>query len=165
MTPESAVNPALPVAAVERWQLWEVKARRRILGRAKTEAPMVGAGGNEGRPESRSRRSTSVHGAIPGAERIGGDLVGRNRPDEGFGAEKESMVSLYEYGPRRRKSPKISSVEEWWRMGHEGGRSSPPKSMPGVEGARFALRQWRRADGSGGSEGKGNEPIQTDTRY
>ena len=50
------------------------------------------------------------------------DLVGRNRPDEGVGAEKESMVSLY--GPRR-KSPKVSSVEEWWRMGQEGGAVEP----------------------------------------
>ena len=30
MTPESAVNPAFAVAAVERWQLWEVEARRRV---------------------------------------------------------------------------------------------------------------------------------------
>ena len=44
-------------------------------------------------------------------------IVGRNRQYEGFGAEKESMVSLY--GPRRRTSPKVSSVEEWWRMGQE----------------------------------------------
>ena len=73
---------------------------------------MVGDGENEGRPESRSRRSASVHGAIPGAaSEIGGDLVGRNRPDEGFGAEKESMVS--------------SSVEGWWRMGQEGGAVEP----------------------------------------
>ena len=57
------------------------------------------------------------------ASEIGGDLVGRNRPDEGVGAEKESMVSLY--GPRRRKSPKVSSVEEWWRMGQEGGAVEP----------------------------------------
>ena len=39
--------------------------------------------------------------------------------DEGVGAKKESMVSLY--GPRRQTSPKVSSVEEWWRMGQEGG--------------------------------------------
>ena len=79
---------------------------------------------NEGRPESRSRRSTSVHGAIPGAgKRTGGNLVGRNRLDEGVWAEKESMVSLY--GPRRRKWPKMSSVEEWWSMGHEGGAMKP----------------------------------------
>ena len=85
---------------------------------------MVGDGENEGRPESRSRRSASVHGAIPGAaSEIIGDLVGRYRPDEGVGAEKESMVSLY--GPRRRKSPKVSSVEEWWRMGQEGGAVEP----------------------------------------
>ena len=45
-------------------------------------------------------------------------IVGRNRQYEGFGAEKESMVSLY--GPRRRTSPKVSSVEEWWHMGQEG---------------------------------------------
>ena len=31
---------------------------------------------------------------------------------KGFGPEKGSMVSLY--GPRRRTSPKVSSVEEWW---------------------------------------------------
>ena len=46
-----------------------------------------------------------------------------NRPDEGFGAEKESMASLY--GPRRQKSPKVSSVEEWRRMGQEGGAVEP----------------------------------------
>ena len=57
-------------------------------------------------------------------------------------------------GPWRRKSPKVSSVKEWWWM-----VLSPPKSMPGVEGARFALRRWRRADGSGGSEGEGNGSI------
>ena len=85
---------------------------------------MVGDGENEGRPESRSRRSASVHGAIPGAGwRIGSDLVGRKRLDECFGAEKESMVSLY--GPRRRKSPKASSVEGWWRMGQKGGAVEP----------------------------------------
>ena len=73
---------------------------------------MVGDEENEGRPESRSRRSASVHGTIPGAGyRIGGDLMGRNRPDEGFGAKKESMVSLY--GPWRWKSPKVSSLKEW----------------------------------------------------
>ena len=33
------------------------------------------------------------------------------------------MASLY--GPRRRKSPKVSSLEEWWRMGHEGGAVEP----------------------------------------
>ena len=87
----------------------------------------------------------------------------RNRPDEGFEADNESMVTLY--GPWRRKLPKVSSVKEWWWMEQEGGRSSPPKSMPGVEGAQFALRRRRGADGSGGSEGKGNDPIQTDTRY
>ena len=57
------------------------------------------------------------------ASEIGGDLVGRNRPDEGLGAKKESMVSLY--GPRRRKSPKVSSVGEWRRMGQEGGKVQP----------------------------------------
>ena len=131
MTPESAVNPAFPVAAVERWQLWEVKARRR----AKTEAPIVGDGENEGRPESRSRRSESAHGTIPGAgHRIGGDLVGRNRPDERFG-EKESMVSLY--GPRRRTSPKLSSVKEWWRMEQEGGAVEP--TQVDARRGRFAV--------------------------
>ena len=96
---------------------------------------MVGDGENEGRRKSRSRRSGSVHGAIPGAGwRIGGDIMGRNRPDEGVGAEKESMVSLY--GPRRRKSPKVSSVEEWWRMGQEGGA---------VEPSQVDARRGRRA--------------------
>ena len=56
-----------------------------------------------------------------------------NRPDEGFGPEKESMVSLY--GPRRRKSPKVSSVE-WWRMGQEGGA---------VEPSQVDARRGRRA--------------------
>ena len=51
-------------------------------------------------------------------------------PTKVFGAENESMVSLY--GPRRRKSPKVSSVKEWWRMGQEGGEVEP---MPGVEGS------------------------------
>ena len=66
---------------------------------------------------------------------IGGDLVGRNRPDEGFGAEKESMVSLY--GPRRRTSQKVSSVEEWWRMGQEG-RAVEPTQVDARRG-RFAV--------------------------
>ena len=43
--------------------------------------------------------------------------------------------------------------------GRRAGRSSPPKSVRGVEGARFALR-WSGADGNGGSEGEGNEPTQ-----
>ena len=30
---------------------------------------------------------------------------------------------------------------------------------------RYAFRQWRGAESSGGSEGEGNEPIQTDTGY
>ena len=29
------------------------------------------------------------------------------------------------YGSRRRKSPKVSSVEVWWRMGQEGGAVEP----------------------------------------
>ena len=81
---------------------------------------MMGDGENEGRSESRSMRSASVHGAIPGAgKRIVDDLVGRNRPDEGFGMWKASMVSLY--GPRRRESPKASSVNEWCCIGQERG--------------------------------------------
>ena len=85
---------------------------------------MVGDGENEGRPESRSRRSASVHGAIPGAaSEIIGDLVCRYRHDEGVGAEKESMASRY--GERRRKSPRVSYVEVWWRMGQEGGAVEP----------------------------------------
>ena len=52
---------------------------------------MVGAGENEGWPESRPRRSTSVLGAFLGADwRTGGDVMGRNRPAGGFGAEKGS---------------------------------------------------------------------------
>ena len=47
----------------------------------------------------------------------------RIRPDEGFGAENESMVSLY--GPWRRKSPKVSSVKKWWWMGQEVGKVEP----------------------------------------
>ena len=73
------------------------------------------------------------------------------------------MVSLY--GPWRRKSPKVSSLKERWWMEQEGGKVKPTQSMPGVEGARFALRRWRGSDGSGGSEGNGNEPIQTNKRY
>ena len=33
------------------------------------------------------------------------------------------MASLYD--PRRRTSPIVSSVEEWWRMGQEGGAVEP----------------------------------------
>ena len=33
------------------------------------------------------------------------------------------MVSLY--GPRRRNSPKVLSVKEWWCMGQEGGAVEP----------------------------------------
>ena len=48
--------------------------------------------------------------------------------------------------------------------GRREGRSSSPKSMPAVEGSRFALR-WSGADGNGGSERERNGSIQTDTRY
>ena len=61
MTPESAVNPGFTVKAPGR------KRPDEGLGSAKTEAPMVGDGGNEGRPESRSRRIASVYGDIAGA--------------------------------------------------------------------------------------------------
>ena len=63
-------------------------------------------------------------------------------------------------GSRRRCRP-WKNGGAW---GRREGRSSPPKSMPGVEGSRFALR-WSGADGNSGSEGEGNGPIQTDTRY
>ena len=33
------------------------------------------------------------------------------------------MVSLC--GPWRRKSPKVSSVKDWWWMGQEGGKVEP----------------------------------------
>ena len=66
MTPELEVNPGFPASPAERWQLWEAKARR-MIRRAKTESPIVVDGENEGRPESRSKRSASVDGAIPGA--------------------------------------------------------------------------------------------------
>ena len=49
--------------------------------------------------------------------------MGRNGPDEGFGAENESLVSLY--GPWRRKSPKVPSVKNWWWMEQEGGKVHP----------------------------------------
>ena len=54
---------------------------------------MVGAGANEGRPERRSRRCASVRDAFLGAgQQTAGDVVGRNRPDGGFGAEKVDGV-------------------------------------------------------------------------
>ena len=46
------------------------------------------------------------------------------------------MASLC--GPRRRKSPTVSSVEEWWRMGQEGGAVKPTQVDAGkVRGLRF----------------------------
>ena len=124
MTPETAVNPGFPVSAAAQWQLREGKARQIT---AKTEAPIVGDGENEGRPERRCKRNSSVHGATPGAGwRIGGDVVGRNRRDGGFGAENESMVPMY--GSRRRTSPNVSSVTEWCRMGQEGGSVEPTQA-------------------------------------
>ena len=46
-----------------------------------------GRRGDDGRPDSQARRSASVHGAVlrGSGERPGGVVVGRNRPDEGFG--------------------------------------------------------------------------------
>ena len=51
--------------------------------------------GDDGRPESQARSaSASVHDAFPGAaERSGGGVAGRNRPDEGFGEDIGSKVS------------------------------------------------------------------------
>ena len=57
------------------------------------------------------------------ASEIGGDLVGRNRPDEGFGAETESLAFLY--APWTWKSPKVSSMKEWWWMDQEAGKVEP----------------------------------------
>ena len=54
---------------------------------------MVGAGENEGRPESRSRRSASVLGAFLGAgERTGGDVMGRKIPDEVLGRRRGRRI-------------------------------------------------------------------------
>ena len=79
---------------------------------------MVGAGENEGQPESRSKRSASVLGAFLGAgSRTGGDVMGRNRPDGSFGAEKGSEVC---YGLQQWVAESIYS-ETWWCMGQEGG--------------------------------------------
>ena len=64
-------------------------------------------------------------------------------------------------GGRRRRLRPWKNGGAW---GRREGRSSPPKSIPGVEGSLFAL-WWIGADGNGGSEGEGNLPIQTDTRY
>ena len=41
------------------------------------------------------------------------------------------------YAPRLRKSPKVSSVEEWWRMGQEGGAVEPTQ----VDVPEW-LREW-----------------------
>ena len=121
---------------------------------------MVGDGENEGRPESRSRRNV---GAIPGAVyRIGGDLVGRIDSTKvlGRGRSRWRPCMARRGGSRRRCRP-WKNGGAW---GRKEGRSIPPKWMPGVDVSRFALR-WSRADGNGESEGEGNEPIQTDTRY
>ena len=60
------------------------------------------------------------------------------------------MVSLY--GPRRRRRRRFRPWKNGGAWGKREERSSPPKSMLGVEGSRFALR-WSGADGDGGSEG------------
>ena len=72
------------------------------------------------------------------------------------------MLSLY--GPRRRTLPKVSSVKEWWWMGQEEGAVEP--TQVDARRGRFAVcGRWRGADGNCGSEGEGNGPILTDTRY
>ena len=50
-------------------------------------------------------------------------------------------------GGRRRRCRPWKNGGTWGRRER---RSSPPKSMPGGEGSRFALR-WSGADGNGGS--------------
>ena len=69
------------------------------------------------------------------------------------------------YGPRRPTSPAVSSVEEWWRMGRQGGTAEPHPSRFQSWKVRGFRSVGRGADGSGGSEGEGNEPIPTDTQY
>lgn len=53
----------------------------------------------------------------------------------------------------------------WQCMGQGEESSSPPKSMTGMNKSQFALRRGMGAEGNGRSEGRGNEPSQTDTRY
>ena len=60
------------------------------------------------------------------------------------------MVFLY--GHKRRK---VVVSERWWRMRQEGGEIEPIKTMPSMEGARFARRRRGGADG-GGSGRRGN---------
>lgn len=65
-------------------------------------------------------------------------------PMKVLGAENRPEESMQ--GPRRRKSPKSSSVKGIGRMtgmGKEGGGTSPPKPMPGMEGSQGVKPQGR----------------------
>ena len=95
----------------------------------------------------------SESAAISGAEIEPTKVLGRRR--------SRWCPCMARGGGSRRRCRPWKSGRAW---GIREGRSSPPKLMPGVEGSRFALR-WSGADGNGASEGEGNGPIQTDTRY
>ena len=67
--------------------------------------------------------------------------IGRTKVLGAGEGPEESM-----FCPRRRKSPKSSPVKgigRMTRMGKEGGGTSPPESMPGMEGSQDVKPQGR----------------------
>ena len=157
MTPKSAVNPAFPVASVERWQLWEslegLKRRRQWWAMERTKGGLNTGPGGALVSTARFPELASESAAISWAEMD---------PTKVLGRRKSRWCPCMDRGGGSRRTCRL------WRNGgarsRRDGRLSPTKSMPGVEGSRFTLR-WSGADGNGGSEGEGNGPIQTDTRY
>ena len=102
--------------------------------------------GDDGWPDSRTRRSAGVHGASRGlAERSGGGDVGRNRPDEGLGGE-ESAGGIHA-GSQAAEVAKVVVGEGDWsddRDG-EGGRGHEPTQADARHGG-FARREATGTD-------------------
>ena len=105
---------------------------------------MVGAGKNDGRPESRFRSSASPF-AFPGAgQRIGGDVwwakMNRREFSDGEGTDGVLVWSVTAKVAER----VVCEKKRWWYMGQEGGEVEPTQVNAQLgRCAVCARRRWR----------------------